>query len=79
MTHPARCPGCGQPATNSLFSDPSIPIYGCGSWATMAAFPCRPRSGAILSSNVQRVDSADMREILDLVDMASVAVMRAAG
>jgi hypothetical protein len=78
-TYPARCPRCGAPATNALFSDPSVPIYGCGSWGTARPPRCVPVAGLPGSPNVQRVDSADMRELLDMVDLASVAVMRAAG
>jgi hypothetical protein len=79
MTYPARCPGCGQPATNALFSDPSVPIYRCGWYPTSRASCVLARGDHDTTPNVQRVDSADMRELLDMVDLASVAVMRAAG
>jgi hypothetical protein len=79
MTYPARCPSCGQPATNALFSDPSVPIYGCGSWGSAPVPQCLGLGHPPAITNVQRVDSADMRELLDIVDLASVALMRAAG
>jgi hypothetical protein len=80
MTYPARCPSCGAPAINALFSDPSVPIYGCGWYATSRASCGRALARRLdRQPNVVRVDSADMRELLDMVDLASVAVMRAAG
>jgi hypothetical protein len=31
MPHPARCPGCGASVKTTLISEPTTPVYLCGS------------------------------------------------
>lgn len=64
---PARCPGCGAVYTLTLVSDPTTPIYACGS--TPSRIVCvLPRMRPAPDAIVNVVPPSDA----DLDDLASV-------
>jgi len=67
-TYAATCPACGAPPTGVLYSDPSIPVYGC-SWAgdSHRRRLLAQRAAPSAIANVAPLDDADRAELRDLL------------
>lgn len=72
LTHAARCPGCGSPASAYLWSSDQVPIYRCGSFGD--TIHCRPEPHEIV--NVVTPTDAELAEYAQLVEVAAMAWVR---
>jgi hypothetical protein len=78
VSYPARCPGCDAQATDTLYSDPHVPIYACG-WYPSSRYPCPltvSRLPGPAVSNVDRLTRGESAELLELADALELTVLR---
>lgn len=64
---PARCDRCGSPVTGTLWSDPSVPQYACGSVPGYRRCPYLPPPDAV--ANVVELDRDDVERFREVVMM----------
>lgn len=73
LTYPATCPRCGSTVTDTLWSDPRVPIYGCGSLPYQLTCATPGLVPDDLTVNVTVPTGAELAEYAEIVGLATIA------